>query len=239
MSTAIAPLHRPSGWGAHADDWATVQEWQARPVYEAVLDELAPWHEATLLDLGCGSGGFSSLAAARAARVAGVDTAPELIDIAERRVASGAFRLGDLARLPYANGSFSVVSGLNSFQYTADPAATLAEAARVTRPGGALVVAVWAPADECDAAGLGLSEAFALSDPGVLEDLFATAGLAAGSPNTVACPWRYRDEETAVRGLVSAGVSTATVREALAPYRSHDGSYLLRNAVRYAVARVG
>lgn len=239
MGTATVPVHRPPQWGGHADDWATVQEWQARPVYEAVLDELASWQEATLLDLGCGSGGFASLAAARAARVAGVDTAPELIDIAERRLPTGAFRVGDLARLPYADGSFSVVTGLNSFQYTADPAATVAEAARVTRPGGALVVAVWAPADECDAAGLGCNDAFALSDPGMLEDLFAAAGLAAGPPNTVACPWRYRDEETAVRGLVSAGVSAATVRGAIAPYRADDGSYLLRSAVRYAVARVG
>lgn len=239
MGTATVPVHRPPQWSGHAHDWATVQEWQARPLYEAVLDELAPWQETTLLDLGCGSGGFASLAAARAARVAGVDTTPELIDIAERRLPTGAFRVGDLARLPYADGSFSVVTGLNSFQYTADPAATLAEAARVTRPGGALVVAVWAPADECDAAGLGCTETFALSDPGMLEDLFAVAGLAAGSPNTVACPWRYRDVETAVRGLVSAGVSAGTVREAIASYRVDDGSYLLRNAVRYAVARVG
>src|SRR5690349_9057544 len=92
MSTATAPEQR---WRTRADDWAAIQEWTSRPLYDAVLDELAPWAATTtLLDLGCGSGGFASLAAARGARVAGVDRAPELVEIAERRVSSGAFRVG-------------------------------------------------------------------------------------------------------------------------------------------------
>src|SRR4051794_3020264 len=52
MGTATA--HRQS-WRARADDWAAVQEWTARPLYDAVLDDLAPWPGATLLDLGCGA----------------------------------------------------------------------------------------------------------------------------------------------------------------------------------------
>src|SRR5437763_16755316 len=103
MTTATAPEQR---WRTRADDWAAIQEWTSRPLYDAVLDELALWSATALLDLGCGSGGFASLAAARGARVAGVDRAPELVEIADRRVSTGAFRVGDLARLPYADGSF-------------------------------------------------------------------------------------------------------------------------------------
>ena len=247
-------------WGARADDWAAVQEWVLRPAYDAildaVLDELGSWTGMALLDVGCGAGRFGSLAAARGARVAGIDAAPELIEIAERRLTSGAFRVGDMAQLPYADGSFAVVSGINSFQYAVDPAAAMAEATRVVRPGGALVAAVWGPVDECESAAyvavLGHKPAwpYALSGHGVLEDLVRGAGLNAAEAARVTCPWAYRDEQTALRGLLSTGpavraigqsgedhVRTA-VLDAIAPYRRDDGSYLLRNVVRYLVARV-
>jgi SAM-dependent methyltransferase len=220
-----------------ADDWATAQEWLARPAYDAILDELAPWLDVRLLDLGCGSGGFASLAAARGAVIAGVDISPELIEIAERRVPDGAFRVGDMTRLPYADGSFGAVTGLNSFQYVRDPVAALREAARVVRPGGRLVAMAWGTAQECEGADLGARPAPSLFD------LLHEAGLNVGELRTVACPWRYRDENMALRGLMSAvGLDTFTepdeVRDAIAPYRRDDGSFVLRNVVHYVVATV-
>jgi len=247
-------------WGARADDWAAIQEWAVRPVYEAILDELGPWHGRTLLDVGCGSGGFASLAAACGARVAGVDAAPELIDIAERRVASGAFRVGEMEHLPYADSSFSVVSGVNSFPYAADPGRALAEAARVVRPGGKVVAMLWGTADECEAAGYfaalarllpePVTHPFALAGPAGLTRLFEGAGIEPAERRIVTCPWYYPDLETAVRGLLSgasavraighSGEDTvaAAVGESIEPYRRHDGSYLMRNVFHYAVAAV-
>jgi SAM-dependent methyltransferase len=249
-------------WGSRAEDWAAIQEWAVRPVYDAVLDELGPWHGKTILDVGCGSGAFASLAAARGARVAGVDAAPELVDIAERRVATGAFRVGEMENLPYANSSFNVACGMNSFQYAANPARALSETARVVRPGGSVVAMVGGTADECEAAAymaaLGgllpsppdpVAGPFALA-PGALETLFAAAGLSAGELRAVACPWYYPDERTALRGLLSAGPAVraighsgedavmAAVLAAIAPYRCGNGSYLLRNTFHYTVATV-
>jgi SAM-dependent methyltransferase len=246
-------------WGTRADDWAAIQEWAVRPVYDAVLDELGPWHGKTLLDVGCGSGAFASLAAARGARVAGVDAAPELIDIAERRVETGAFRVGEMENLPYANASFHVACGLNSFQYAADPTRALAETARVVLPGGSVVAMLGGKEAECEAtpylsalAKL-LPEAspgpYAL-DPDALAELFGSAGLTAGAPRPVACPWYYPDEQTALRGLLSSGPAVraishsgedavrAAVLEAVGPFRFGNGSYLLRNTFYYAVATV-
>jgi SAM-dependent methyltransferase len=193
------------------------------------------------------------MAAGYGARVAGIDAAPDLIEIAECRAPNAAFRVCDMADLPYADSSFTIVTGINSFQYAVDPASALAEAARVTRPGGLILAMVWGAANECDAtpylraveASLPpvpkLPGAFALSEPGVLEDLFAQAAVKVRERRVVECPWFYSDETTALRGLLSAGpavsairysgedVVSDAVRAAIAPFRCRSGMYLLSN----------
>lgn len=47
-----------------------------------------------------------------------------------------------MEELPFANKVFDVVTGFNAFQYAADPVAALAEARRVTKPGGTIVVPI-------------------------------------------------------------------------------------------------
>ena len=249
-------------WGARADDWATIQEWAVRPAYDAILDRLGPWHGKTLLDVGCGAGAFASLAAARGARVAGIDAAPELIDIAERRVSSGAFRVGEMESLPYANSSFTVACGLISFQYAQDPTHALLETARVVRPGGTVVGMAGGTVDECEAAAcvqaieallpapVGPPAAPFSADVEELGKLFTSAGLTAGDLRAVPCPWYYPDERTALRGLLSTGPAVraighsgeeavaAAALAAIAPYRFGNGSYLLRNTFYYTVATV-
>ena len=246
-------------WGARAKDWSVVQEWETRPAYQTILDEYGPWPGETLLDVGCGSGSFASMAAAQGARVAGIDAAPELIEIAECRVPDGVFRVCDMEQLPYAEGSFGVVTGINSFQYAAEPFLALAEAARVTKPGGRVVAMVWGTAGECDATPYLEAMAakqptspdtpgsFALSEPGVLEKLLTKAGLTVGERRAVECSWFYSDEKTALRGLLSMGPAvsainhsgeaavSAAVLEAIARFRCRSGMYLLRNKFQYVV----
>jgi ubiquinone/menaquinone biosynthesis C-methylase UbiE len=69
-----------------------------------------------LLDAGCGQG-CSAGSRARGATVFGIDAAPALLDIARERVPLGTFDLGDVGNLPYADATFDVVTGINSFQY--------------------------------------------------------------------------------------------------------------------------
>jgi hypothetical protein len=87
-----------------------------------------------------------------------------------------------------------------------------------------------------------------LSAPGRVEALLAEAGLTPSTSGDVDCPFDFRDLETALRGLLSAGAAVAiiqrvgaepvrrTLTEALTPFRMEGGGYCLRNRFRYVIA---
>lgn len=94
------------------------------------------------------------IAAARGAQVSGLDAAEALLEIARRRAPQGDFRQGDLEELPFDDDSFDMVTGFNAFQYAGSPAVALAEARRVARPGGTVVIMTWSNPDGMEAASL-------------------------------------------------------------------------------------
>ncbi|MCA1665240.1 MAG: class I SAM-dependent methyltransferase, partial [Myxococcales bacterium] len=131
-ATGTAALNG-SLWGTHARDWADIQEAVARPMYRDVVERLAIGRGSAYLDVGCGAGMALELAACRGATVAGIDAAEALVAIARERVAAADVRVGELETLPFADRTFDVVTGFNSFQYAARPARALAEAKRVAK----------------------------------------------------------------------------------------------------------
>jgi SAM-dependent methyltransferase len=116
---------------------------------ESALDAI---HEppTRVLDLGTGTGSAARLAAGRwpAAEVVGADVSPGMIAEARRRepVGSERFELADASRLPFADGSFDLVTLNNMIPF-------FDELARVTAPGGTVAIAfshgpktpIWVP----------------------------------------------------------------------------------------------
>lgn len=99
----------------------------------------------TVLDVACGPGLVACDFARHARHVTGIDLTPAMIGQAEaRRRAEGldnlSWHVGDVASLPFADGSFSVAFTRYSLHHLLDPGAVLAEMVRVTRPGGRVVV---------------------------------------------------------------------------------------------------
>ena len=94
--------------------------------------------------MGCGSGLLLDLAQRRGAVVTGLDVAPGLLAAAHDRVPTAALWLAGLQRLPFPNGSFDAVTGVNAFQFAGDPREALREAARVLRPGGSVASSTFA-----------------------------------------------------------------------------------------------
>ena len=250
-------------WGARAHDWADVQEQVQRELYPPVLEAARVADGRRLLDAGCGSGIAAAIAHGRGARVSGIDASEALIELARERVPGGDFQVGELEALPYDDDSFDVVTGFNAFQYAADPVHALREAGRVARTGAPLAIVTWGRPEDCEAAGYlkavgsllpppppGAPGPFALSEPGALERLAGQAGLTAGRAGEVATRWAYPDRETALRGLLAAGPAVkaigvageervaVAVTDAIAPYRTASGAYLLENTWRYLIATV-
>jgi SAM-dependent methyltransferase len=250
-------------WGARTEAWARVQQYTSSPSWAAVLADLAPVAGKSVLDVGCGAGGFADLAARALVTVTGLDAAPPMVEYARRLVPDASFRVGDIEELPYGDDTFDAVTGFNAFQYAADPPTALREAIRVTKPGGHVVAMVWGTAAECEAAVYlaaigrllpppppGAPGPFALSEPGVLEALLTKAGLTPAPRRVIAAPWAYPDEETMLEALMSSGPAAAAIantsepavrralREACAPYRRGDGSYRMENTFHHIVCAV-
>lgn len=248
-------------WSARAHDWVEVQEPAAQPLYETALMALALPAGAALLDAGCGGGLFCVLAASRGYKVTGIDAAPRLIEIAQRRVPGRMFLQCDLEELPFGGGThFDAVLAFNSLQYTLAPHKALGELHRVLKPGGRLVITTWARPEECEGSAClraltallppqpaDAPGAFAFSPPEVIADLTARAGFSPVTEFSSKIMWEYPDEATALRGLLSAGpavrairhagepAATAAVKRAIAPYQEADGHYRLRNAIRSVI----
>lgn len=248
-------------WGARARDWAEVQEGQCAAAYHAVLDHARVGSGTNHLDVGCGAGMAAQLSGARGAKVAGIDAAKHLLDIAHERVPSGDFRQCDLETLPFDDNTFDLVTGFNSFQYAGDPTQALREAGRVAKPGGMIVIMTWGEPAGMEAAALvaalkpllpapppGAPGPFALSDEAALRGFATAGGLRPGAVFDVATQWSYPDEPTALRGLNSSGVAframetsgeielVAAHRAALAPFRQPDGSFRISARFRCLAA---
>jgi SAM-dependent methyltransferase len=233
------------------------------PLFQAAIEAVGVGEGTRLLDVGCGAGLAALLARERGARVTGFDATEPLLEVARERVPDGDFRSGDMEELPFGDDSFDVVTGFNSFQFAADPARALREAARVAVPGAPIAVGTWGRRDQSEAAIVlqasadlappappGAPGPFALSEPGALEGFVEQAGLTvAGEPVEVPTPWYYPDLETALRGFTSAGPAIAAIRESgeerlraaltkgLEPFADGDGGYRLENVFRYLIAR--
>lgn len=100
-----------------------------------------------VLDVGCGDGVLADLVGARAASVTCLDASATVLAAARKRLArraNVAFHHGDMHTLPFTAARFDHVFLMHALTYSEHPELVLAEAARVLRPGGALVLATLA-----------------------------------------------------------------------------------------------
>jgi ubiquinone/menaquinone biosynthesis C-methylase UbiE/DNA-binding transcriptional ArsR family regulator len=104
----------------------------------------------SLLDIGTGTGRILQLMAPRIGFGLGVDLSREMLAVARANLDRTSLRNcqvrhGDMYHLPLPDGGFDAATLHNVLRFADDPAAALAEAARVLRPSGRLVVVDFAP----------------------------------------------------------------------------------------------
>jgi demethylmenaquinone methyltransferase/2-methoxy-6-polyprenyl-1,4-benzoquinol methylase len=94
----------------------------------------------TALDVATGTGDLAIELARRGAEVTGSDFAPAMLEIARRKAPGLRFEEGDALKLSYPDNSFDAVTVGFGARNFADLDRGLGEMARVTRPGGRVVV---------------------------------------------------------------------------------------------------
>ncbi|MCV7055025.1 class I SAM-dependent methyltransferase [Mycolicibacterium gilvum] len=115
----------------------------AREVVDAA-DARRPLRDAAVVDLACGTGSAALDAAARGARVTGVDITPELIAIAAERDGAAAvrWRTGDASDTGLPATSFDAAVSNMGIIFV-EPARQVAEVARLLKPGGVFAFSSW------------------------------------------------------------------------------------------------
>lgn len=106
-------------------------------VLERIMSRFGP--TARVLDVGCGAGLLTNyLARAGLAGVHGLDASASSLAVAAQHddTRSVRYEVGDALSLPYADGSFDVVSAMDFLEHVEEPAQVIREAARVLRPNG-------------------------------------------------------------------------------------------------------
>ena len=156
---------------------------------EAALLSLVPAECGRLIDIGTGTGRLLELLAPRIAQGLGIDASKQMLALARSRLARAdlahcAVRQADMYRLPLLDAGYDVALLHMVLHYAESPESVLAEAVRVLRPGGRLIVVDLAPHDRAD-----LAERLAHRWPGfsdaTMELLLTGAGLSLDERITV------------------------------------------------------
>jgi SAM-dependent methyltransferase len=235
------------------------------PVVDALLARAALEPADTVLDIGCGTGALAERAAeivGSQGSVLGVDVSPRMLELSRQRLAARGlanvnFQEGRAEDLPARNASYDAVVASLSLMFVIDRGAAARQIARVLRPGGRFVAAVWAGPGDCDIVlfqqtagrfagpppvpGVGPGS---LADPTGFQAQLAQAGIET-TLETEIFGFEFENFESAWDVL--AGVTTAHLepdrrqqaKEAVmaAMYPAGDGPRRFRNATHLIVGR--
>ncbi|GAA0737400.1 ArsR/SmtB family transcription factor [Sphingomonas japonica] len=136
----------------HADEWDAIRSLHIAEseVEQAMLRVIGGQPIAQLIDIGTGTGRMLELFAPRATRALGIDRSSEMLRLARAKLAEqglthAELRQADLYALPMGSGAADVAILHHVLHFAQQPGAAIAEAARVLRPGGRLLIADFAP----------------------------------------------------------------------------------------------
>jgi len=146
----MGETHSGSEWDANAPAWIEMSRMGADRYRDLVntpgfLEVLPPVEGLRVLDVGCGEGHNTRLLSELGAQLIALDVAETFIRAARDADTRIDHLLADGTTLPFPEGAFDAATAFMSVMDMPDPAATLAELARVLRPGGWLQFSITHP----------------------------------------------------------------------------------------------
>ena len=170
-------------FAVHAEAWDSIRSLHVAEsaVERAIESALADRPLGTLVDIGTGTGRMIELLGPAAAQAFGVDRSSEMLRLARVKldkagIADASLRQADMYALPLGASSADSVIIHQVLHYAQAPAAAIAEAARVLRPGGRLLVVDFSAHDREDLRGTDAHLRLGFSDEAIA-GWFAAAGL--------------------------------------------------------------
>lgn len=139
-------------WDARAADFDEepdhgLRDPRVRAAWAARLRAWLPGPAGDVLDLGCGTGSLSLLAAEQGHRITGVDRSPAMVALARQKLAGrdAVFLLGDAASPPVGGERYDAVLVRHVLWTLPEPGRVLRHWRDLLRPGGRLVLVegVW------------------------------------------------------------------------------------------------
>lgn len=175
-------------FASHAEHWDELRRLHSpdEQVEQALVEALGVERLGRLLDIGTGSGRMAELFAPEADHVVALDKSLDMLRVARAKLQHlPADRVelvqGDFLALPFAGQSFDTVLLHQVLHFAQDPASVLAEAARVTAPGGRIAIVDFAAHELEELRKRHAHARLGFSD-GAMRDLLADAGYLAGTP---------------------------------------------------------
>jgi SAM-dependent methyltransferase len=126
--------------GRLGKDYVPGKSWKS--LAEALLRLMPPM---TIADMGAGEGNTALLLSQRAVRVIAIDSSARMIEVGREQAARHGignidFRQGDIEDVPVATAEVDLVFFSQSLHHALHPERALAEAARILKPGGRVVI---------------------------------------------------------------------------------------------------
>jgi SAM-dependent methyltransferase len=184
----------------------------SRPAARDFVRWLHPAPGLRWLDVGCGTGAFTSilLTAVEPASVHGIDPSRQFVEHARTSVVDprASFSVGNAMNLEFEDAAFDAAAATLVLNFVPDPQRGAQEMTRVVRPGGIVAAYVWDYAREMRmmrmfwdaaielnpaAAELDEGRRFTICDPDALANCFSACGLTDVGVTALEVDMRFRD----------------------------------------------
>ena len=233
-----------AGWKINVSEYEDAFARLTSQAIGPLLDAVGVRQGIRLLDVATGPGYVAAAAAARGARVVGIDFSAPMVARARELNPAVEFQEGDAEALSFPDGSFDAVVMNFGILHLARPEQAISHAARVLRPGGRFACTAWAKPEEAVGFGIVLNAIqahgnpgvqlpqgppfFRFSDPVECDRTLREAGLLDVKVTHVPQVWRFNAPDEPLEAFYNGGVRIKAILRA----QSGEALEAIRRAVR-------
>jgi SAM-dependent methyltransferase len=239
-----------AGWETNVSEYEDAFARLTRQAIGPLLDAVNLRQGVRLLDIATGPGYVATAAAARGARVVGIDFSGPMVARARELNPAIEFQEGDAEDLSFSDASFDAVVMNFGILHLARPERAMKQAARVLKPGGRFAFTAWAKPEEAVGFGMILNAIqshgnlevqlpqgppfFRFSDEAECDRTLREAGFLDVKVARVPQVWRFDGPDEPLEAFYNGGVRIKAILRA----QSSEALEAIRMAVREAARKL-